>query len=201
MTANLPSVPGHAPRTYRHHAGVTSAAALDVEPLRRPLLITGPPAAGATSVAAALVASRPLCALVEVADLRGLVRSGAVDPWRPGAGEGQHRLAAVQAGLLASSFVAAGVEVVLCDVVRPVVAEVYRTAAADPFVVALRLPLEVARSRSAGNPLTAVEFDALHAEAALVPADAEVDATADLPAVLAEVQALWAAAGTATPSR
>ena len=82
-------------------------------PLRRPLLLTGSPAAGLSSVAGALAAARELCAVVEVADVRAMVRSGAVQPWRPGAAEDQHRLAAVQACLLAASFTAAGVEVVL----------------------------------------------------------------------------------------
>lgn len=170
-------------------------------PLRRPLLLTGAPAAGLSSVAAALAAGRELCAVVEVADVRAMVRSGAVEPWRPGAGEDQHRLAAVQACLLAASFTAAGVEAVLCDVVRGQVGEVYRTSTAAPFVVALRVPLEVARSRAAGGPLTGPELDALHAEnAAVREVDAEVDATAALPDVVAAVDRLWATAGTATPS-
>ncbi|SDP39316.1 hypothetical protein SAMN05660199_03774 [Klenkia soli] len=170
-------------------------------PLRRPLLLSGPPSVGLTSVAGALVAARELCAAVDVADVRGLVRSGAVQPWRPGAGEDLHRLAAVQAGLLAASFTAAGVEVVLCDVVRGQVGEVYRTSTAAPFVVALRAPLEVVRARAAASPLTGPELEALHAEnAAVREVDAEVDATAALPAVVAAVERLWAAAGTATPT-
>ena len=171
-------------------------------PLRRPLLLSGSPGAGLSSVAGALAEARQLCAVVEVADLRAMIRSGAVQPWRPGAGEDQHRLAAVQACLLAASCTAAGVEVVLCDVVRGPIGEVYRTATAAPFVVALRVPLEVARSRAAGGTLTVPELDALHAEnAAVREVDAEVDATADLPAVVAAVDQLWAAAGTAVPTR
>ncbi len=153
-------------------------------------------------MAGALAAARQLCAVVEVADVRAMVRSGAVAPWRPGAGEDQHKLAAVQACLLAASFTAAGVEVVLCDVVRGAVGEVYRSSTAAPFVVALRVPLEVARTRAAGGPLTGPELDALHAEnAAVREVDAEVDATADLPTVVAAVDQLWAAAGTAVPTR
>ncbi|GAA4309421.1 hypothetical protein GCM10023162_14440 [Klenkia terrae] len=171
-------------------------------PLRRPLLLTGSPAAGLSSVAGALAAARELCAVVEVADVRAMVRSGAVQPWRPGAGEDQHRLAAVQACLLAASFTAAGVEVVLCDVVRGPVGEVYRTSTAAPFVVALRVPLEVARARAVGGPLTGPELDALHAEnAAVRDVDAEVVAITDLPAVVAAVEQLWTAAGTAVPTR
>lgn len=170
-------------------------------PLRRPLLLTGAPSAGLSTVAGALAAARQLCAVVEVAQVRGMVRSGAVEPWRPGAGEDQHRLAAVQACLLAASFTAAGVEVVLCDVVRGQVGEVYRSATAAPFVVALRVPLEVARSRAAGGPLAGPELAALHAEnAAVREVDAEVDATGPLPAVVAAVEQLWSAAGTALPT-
>lgn len=170
-------------------------------PLRRPLLVTGPPSAGVTSVARALADGRELCAVVEVDRVRAMVRSGAVDPWRPGAGEGQHRLAAVQACLLAASFVAAGVEVVLDDVLRGEVTEVYRTSTAAPFVVALRVPLEVTRTRASGRALTPVELEALHAENAAVRAvDVEVDAAEPLGAVVAAVEAAWAAAGTATPT-
>jgi len=170
-------------------------------PLRRPLLVTGPPAAGSTSVARALAERRDLCAVVEVDEVRAMLRSGAVDPWRPGAGEGQHRLAAVQACLLAASFTAAGVETVVCDMLRGPVVEVYRTSTAAPFVVALRLPLEVAHARATGTTLTRVELDALHAEnAAVRDVDTEVDAAAPLAEVVAAVEAAWAAAGTATPT-
>ena len=172
-------------------------------PLRRPLLLTGPPGAGKTTVAAALAAGRALCAVVEVDDLRHLVRSGGVAPWRPGAGEGQHRLAAVQAGLLASSFTAAGVEVVLCDVVRGGVGEVYAASAAAPFVVALRAPLAVTAARPSGRaaPLTAEEVRALLAEREVAgPVDAEVDATGDPAVVAARVEALWAAAERVRPT-
>ncbi len=191
-----PDVPAPA-ATPRDPAGGAA-----VVPLRRPLLVTGPPSAGKSTLAAALATHRALCAVVEVDELRSLVRSGAVDPWRPGAGEGQHRLAAVQACLLASSFVAAGVEAVLVDVVRAPVAEVYRSSAATPFVVALRLPLDVARARSAGSRFTGPELEALHAESAVVrDVDAEVDASGTAAQVLADVEALWAAAGTAVPTR
>ncbi|MEI4272696.1 hypothetical protein TEK04_13275 [Klenkia sp. LSe6-5] len=171
-------------------------------PLRRPLLLTGGPAAGCTSVAQALAERRDLCAVVEVAQLRGMLRSGAVAPWRPGAGEGQHRLAAVQACLLAASFTAAGVEAVVCDVLRGEVGAVYRSSTAAPFVVALRVPLEVARARGTSAALSPVEFDALHAEAAAVrDVDLEVDAAAPLVEVVAAVDAAWAGAGSATPTR
>ena len=183
-------------------AAPTTDGGTPVPPLRRPLLVTGPPSAGKSTLAATLAAGRALCAVVEVDNVRALVRTGAVDPWRPGAGEGQHRLAAVQACLLASSFVAAGVEVVLVDVVRAPVAVVYRTSAATPFVVALRVPLDVARDRSAGSPFTGPELEALHAESAVVrDVDAEVDASGTATEVAARVEALWAAAGAAVPTR
>lgn len=193
------TAPRHAPPAPT--TGAQPPADGSVPPLRRPLLLTGPPAAGKSTLATALAAGRALCAVVEVDDVRGLVRSGAVDPWRPGAGEGQHRLAAVQGCLLASSFVAAGVEAVLVDVVRAPVVEVYRTSAAAPFVVALRLPLDVARARATGSRLSPAEFEALHAESAAVrEVDAEVDAGGTPADVTAAVEALWATAGTATPS-
>lgn len=172
-------------------------------PLRRPLLVTGPPAAGATSVARALAEQRGLCAVVEVSEVRAMLRAGAVDPWRPGAGEGQHRLAAVQACLLAASFTAAGVEVVVCDVLRAQVGEVYRTSTAAPFVVALRVPLDVVRARvgARAEALTSVELEALHAEnAAVREVDAEVDGAAPLADVVAAVEAAWAGAGSAVPT-
>jgi hypothetical protein len=173
-------------------------------PLRRPLLLTGPPGVGRRSVAAELCRRRSLCAVVEVDAVRRMVRAGGVPPWVVGAGEGQHRLAAVQGCLLASSFVAAGVEVVLTDVVRGPIGQVYRTSTAAPLIVALRAPLEVVRVRAAAHAdeLTRLEFEALHAEAmADVSADAVVDTTGlDLAGVVTSVDALWAGAGATAPS-
>ncbi len=173
-------------------------------PLRRPLLLTGPPGVGRRSVAAELCRRRSLCAVVEVDAVRRMVRAGGVPPWVVGAGEGQHRLAAVQGCLLASSFVAAGVEVVLTDVVRGPIGQVYRTSTAAPLIVALRAPLEVVRVRTAAHAdeLTRLEFEALHAEAmADVSADAVVDTTGlDLAGVVTSVDALWAGAGATGPS-
>ena len=72
-------------------------------PLRRPLLVTGPPSAGSTSVARALAGQRGLCAVVEVADVRAMLRAGAVDQLRLFVVVGQHRLYEVLYCLLAAS--------------------------------------------------------------------------------------------------
>jgi dephospho-CoA kinase len=55
-------------------------------PVRPPLVLTGPPAEGKSSAARSLAAARARCAVIEVDDLRQLVRSGAAAPWEGDAG-------------------------------------------------------------------------------------------------------------------
>lgn len=169
--------------------------------IRRPLLLTGPPAVGKSSAARALAEQRPASALIEVDDLRQLVVAGAAPGWEGGEGARQTRLAAAHACALMSSFTHAGFDVVATDVLLWDSGPVYRGHPARPFIVHLRVSLEEALRRAATRRvhLTDEEFRRLHAaERGAEVADADVDATrlplAELTATLSE---LWAQAGRA----
>ncbi len=161
----------------------------------RPLLLTGPPAAGKSSVARALAQQQVASALVEVDDLRRLVLSGAVPPWEPGEGARQTRLAAAHACELMASFTAAGFAVVATDVLLWDAGEVYRRHPAQPLVVHLHVTLAEVRRRAATRQvhLTVEELAHLHAvERGAEHAEVQVDATAlDLAALTATVAAFW----------
>jgi chloramphenicol 3-O-phosphotransferase len=132
----------------------------------RPLLLTGPPAVGKSSVARALARQHPRSAVVEVDDLRRLVQSGAVPPWEPREGHRQTRLAARHACLLLSSFAGAGFAVVATDVLLGGAGEEYASQPAPPLVVHLSVTLEEALRRAASRTvhLTDEEFRRLHRE-------------------------------------
>ena len=59
----------------------TTAPARCQSGLVRPLLITGPPAAGKSATARALAGLLPLAAVIDVDDLRQLVVAGHAAPW------------------------------------------------------------------------------------------------------------------------
>jgi hypothetical protein len=162
---------------------------------RSPLLLTGPPAVGKSAAARLLAARRQRCAVLEVDDLRQLVTSGAVAPWVPGEGEAQHLLAARNACSLAESFLAAGFDVVLTDVVPPAPAEVYRGAPHPPLVVRLDASLLETRRRAGTRPvhLTREEFEEVHAAAQGWPAaDAVINADPlSLEELVEAVDDLW----------
>ena len=167
--------------------------------MRRPLLITGPPAVGKSSAARALAGQQDASVLIEVDDLRQLVVAGAVRAWQPGEGARQTELAAAHACGLMSSSTAAGFDVVATDVLLWGAGPVYRGHVANPLIVHVSVSLEEALRRAATRlvHLTDDEFRHLHAvERGADVADAEVDATsltlAQLTATLAE---LWAQQG------
>jgi shikimate kinase len=139
--------------------------------LRPPLLLTGPPAVGKSSVARLLAARRPRCAVVEVDDLRQLVKTGGVAPWIAGEGESQHRLAAENACLLAKNFIENGFEVLISDVVLAAPADAYRHAVPAPLIVRLDASLAETLRRAGTRPhyLTSEEFERLHSAALAWP--------------------------------
>ncbi len=146
----------------------------------RPLLLTGPPAAGTSSAARALAERRRASALIEVDDLRQLVVAGAAVAWQPGEGARQTRLAAAHACAVMSSFHRAGFDVVSTDVLLWDAGPVYRGHAARPLIVHLAVSLEEALRRAATRRvhLTDEEFGHLHAsEKGADSAHAVVDAT------------------------
>ena len=165
---------------------------------RRPLLLTGPPAVGTSSVARALAEQRPRSALVEVDDLRRMVLSGAVAAWASAEGERQTCLAARNACALMTSFTEAGFDVIATDVLLGDAGAVYASAVPRPLVVRLTVSQDEALRRAATRPvhLTDQEFQHLHLlERAAESADAEVETTLlSLQQLTVVVAELWRAA-------
>jgi dephospho-CoA kinase len=163
----------------------------------RPLLLTGPPAVGKSTVARALAERQPAAAVVEVDDLRQLVVTGAARAWEAGEGARQTRLAALHACHLMSSFAEAGFAVVATDVVLWDTGSVYRSHPARPLIVHVHVSLEEALRRAATRRvhLTDEEFRHLHeSERGAGSADAQVDSTPLSLAQLTDTVAdLWTA--------
>jgi len=168
---------------------------------RRPLLLTGPPAVGKSSVARALAAERPRSALVEVDDLRRMVLAGAVAAWVSAEGERQTCLAARHACALMTSFSEAGFDVIATDVLLGDAGAVYASSHPRPLVVRLTVSQDEARRRAATRPvhLTDEEFHHLHLmERGADFADAGVDTTRlSLPQLATILAELWRAAPSA----
>ncbi|GAA2470970.1 AAA family ATPase [Terrabacter carboxydivorans] len=143
-------------------------------PCRRVLVLTGPPAVGKSTTARALAAGRERCAVIDVDDVRQLVVSGGAAPWDGEEGVRQQRLGAVNACALARNVSAAGIDVVVADVLTLETAGLYRELLPGCLLVHLTVPVAEAWRRAGTRPvwLTDAEFVALHeADASLVRAD------------------------------
>jgi chloramphenicol 3-O-phosphotransferase len=146
----------------------------------RPLLITGPPAVGKSSVALLLADSAPPCAVVEVDDVRQLVKSGAAAPWEPGEGSRQTELAAHNTALLMTNFHDHGFNVIATDALLGDAFSAYADASVPPLVVHLHVSLAEARRRAGTRRvhLTDDEFQLLHeSEQGASVADVSIDTT------------------------
>jgi len=139
----------------------------------RPLLLTGPPAAGKSTTARVLADSLPLAAMIDVDDIRQLVVAGHAAPWDGEAGRLQQRLGVENTCDLARRFVSSGIEVVITDVLTLRTAELYRALLPSVLIVQLRISVGEARRRATLRPvhLTDDEFEQLHREQ---PTDAEL---------------------------
>ena len=139
----------------------------------RPLLLTGPPAAGKSTTARVLADSLPLAAMIDVDDIRQLVVAGHAAPWDGEAGLIQQRIGVENACDLARRFAGSGIEVVMADVLTSRTAELYRARLPSVLIVQLRISLGEARRRAALRPvyLTDDEFELLHRQQ---PSDADL---------------------------
>ncbi|SDL46937.1 hypothetical protein SAMN05421874_12235 [Nonomuraea maritima] len=92
--------------------------------------------------------------------------AGAAAPWDGAEGRRQRRLSAVNASSLARNFVAAGMDVVIADVLNGETLPVYRVSLDSLLVVHLHVAYGHARDRATGRPvyLTSDEFAMLHRE-------------------------------------
>ena len=166
----------------------------------RPLLLTGPPAAGKSTTARALADSLPLAAMIDVDDIRQLVVAGHAAPWDGEAGLLQQRLGVENTCDLARRFAGSGIEVVIADVLTLGTAEHYRALLPSVLIVQLRISVGEARRRAALRPvyLTVDEFELLHrqqpSDARLYDDVVDVDQL-DLAAQVAAVRRLWSGRG------
>jgi predicted kinase len=162
--------------------------------MRSPLVLTGGPAVGKSTTARLLALATARAAVVDVDDVRQLIVSGGAAPWQGPDGLAQQRLGVENACSLASSFHAAGFDVILADVLTPVTLELYRQRLLGCLIV--RLHVSPIRRRAATRTvyLTDAEFTQLHDQDRddPPPADYDLDITnLTIEEQVAAVTALW----------
>jgi predicted kinase len=122
--------------------------------MRSPLVLTGGPAVGKSTTARLLALATARSAVVNVDDVRQLIVSGGAAPWQGSEGSAQQRLGVENACSLARSFNAAGFDVILTDVLTPVMLELYRQRLSGCLIVRLHVSDQEARRRAATAPST-----------------------------------------------
>lgn len=170
------------------------------------LVVTGPPAAGKTTVARVLTARRARSVHLHADDFWGFIVSGYIDPWLPQSHE-QNEVVMRGVCRTAATFAAGGYDVMLDGVLGPwFLSELTAACSAediDVHYVVLLPPLEVALHNLAGRTghgFTSADATAkMHAEfaAAVVGLDEHViDPSGLAPEALAdEVDARLVAGG------
>ncbi|MEP6981315.1 MAG: hypothetical protein ABJA16_11185 [Nakamurella sp.] len=127
-------------------------------------MLTGGPAVGKSSTALGLASLRTRAAVIDVDDVRHLVVSGGVAPWKGDEGRRQAQLGVQNACALARNFGTAEIDVVIADVLTPDSARLYRQLLPECLVVRLVVAFAEAQRRAATRKvfLTAQEFEQLH---------------------------------------
>jgi predicted kinase len=134
--------------------------------MHSPLVLTGGPAVGKSTVANLLARRCARAAVIDVDDVRQLVVSGAAAPWDGSEGRAQQRLGVTNACGLARAFHREGFEVVIADVLTPETLQLYRTQLPGCLTVRLHVSPQEARRRASTRKvyLTDAEFETLHAQ-------------------------------------
>lgn len=130
------------------------------------LILSGPPAAGKNTIAAAYARLLARCAVIDVDRVRWMVVQPHAAPWDGAEGAAQQRLGVTNACLLARTFAAHGFSVLIHDVVSLDTAQLYRQELVmqRPKIVLLLPAFEeiVRRNRLRPPRLTAEQIRALY---------------------------------------
>ncbi|MBX3014955.1 MAG: AAA family ATPase [Caldilineaceae bacterium] len=130
------------------------------------MILTGPPAAGKSTLAPLIAQQRPRGAVIDVDKVRAMVVQPHIAPWLGEAGMAQLRLGAQNACQLAHTFTAEGYDVVIADVLTDETATLYQKALAPlEHQIILLLPSLAAvleRNRERGQWLTDEEVRLLY---------------------------------------
>ena len=130
------------------------------------LILTGPPAAGKSTIGSLLAKKINHCAVIDVDLLRAMVAHPHIPPWRGDEGMAQLRLGAANACILAQNFNRALFHVVILDVLTDETARIYRhqLEQLDHRIVRLLPTLETAlqRNQARGQILTDAEVQLLY---------------------------------------
>ncbi len=146
------------------------------------LILTGPPAAGKSTIGPLIAEQLDRCAVIDVDWLRRMVTQPHIAPWRGEAGLSQLRLGAQNACAVACNCAAAGFAVIILDVLTDETAQIYRTALADwECQIVLLLPslaTALQRNQARGQFLTDAEVELLYGwQTALTDYDQQIDNT------------------------
>lgn len=150
------------------------------------LLLTGPPAAGKSTLGPLIAKRLERCAVIDVDRVRAMVVQPHIAPWLGEEGMTQLRLGAKNACTLAHNFADEGYHVVILDVLTDETAAIYhRLLAPLPHEIILLLPAlseSIQRNQRRGQWLSDDEVRLLYGwEVRLSDYDRKIDNT-DLPA-------------------
>lgn len=146
------------------------------------LILTGPPAAGKSTLGPLIAKQLERCAVIDVDWVRAMVVQPHTAAWLGEEGMAQLRLGAKNACTLAHNFIAEGYNVVILDVLTDDTAAIYRThlALLDHQIVLLlpSLMASLHRNQTRGQWLTDDEVRLLYQwEEALSIYDRKIDNT------------------------
>lgn len=131
------------------------------------LLLTGPPAAGKSTLGPLIAKRLERCAVIDVDRVRAMVVQPHIAPWLGKEGMAQLRLGARNACMLAHNFADEGYHVVILDVLTDETAAIYRANLAPlTHQIVLLLPSlteALHRNRTRGQWLTDDEVRLLYA--------------------------------------